>query len=258
MSARAAQRVAERRRQQEKEANCVVEEDVQQAFHEVMRDPHLRGRKRSEKKLWKTLLMKVHGGRSRCSRFQFEHMMRAYRLSTSHDRSDDVEELGVGGEERDESLNVHMQAGNVPPKGPPWARWSFDKILCDVPCTAMGQKPMLEWRYTIEDVDKTACYQRQFLVQAYHLLKPGGDMMYSTCTLTAEENELNVAWALDHLRCDDCKLILETTSLEHPALYGFPECKLSEEDRRKVIRFDPRIWDLGFFGAKFRKIWLHT
>merc|ERR1719318_9314 len=146
----------------------------------------------------------------------------------------------------------------MPPHAPPWARWSFDKILCDVPCTAMGQKPMVEWTYTMDDVDKTATYRRQFLMQAYHLLKPGGDMVYSTCTLTAEENEHNVAWALTHLRCDECKLTVETTSLEHPALYGLSDEKLTEEDRRKVLRFDPRHWDLGFFAVKFRKIRLHA
>merc|ERR1719428_1320443 len=45
-------------------------------------------------------------------------------------------------------------------------------------------------------------YQRHFLRTASRLLRPGGTLVYSTCTLTAEENEENVAWALASLPLD--------------------------------------------------------
>eukprot|EP00397_Hematodinium_sp_SG-2012_P029592 GEMP01031280.1.p1 GENE.GEMP01031280.1~~GEMP01031280.1.p1 ORF type:complete len:574 (-),score=142.37 GEMP01031280.1:304-2025(-) len=212
-----------------------VDEDVRAMFLDVMSDPNLRGRKRSEKKLWKALASKV-GGRSRCSRAQFEYLMRAHNAAAP-------------------SRETASAPHSPPHAPPPWHGGPFfDKILCDVPCTAMGQKPMLDWDATLEDVDQTSTYQRQFLRQAFRLLKPGGDLLYSTCTLTADENERNVAWALEHLQCDSFRLEVVSTGLEHPKLWGLENEGLPPGAREKVLRFDPRDWDLGFFAAKLRKV----
>lgn len=73
---------------------------------------------------------------------------------------------------------------------------TFDRILLDAPCTGLGvirRKPDLKWRKTPEDVDAIAGLQRELLETVSGLLKPGGTLVYSTCTIESEENEDAVA-----------------------------------------------------------------
>ncbi len=68
----------------------------------------------------------------------------------------------------------------------------FDKVLCDAPCTAQGtarkDSDALEY-CSIENIEKMARLQYQLLESAIHSAKVGGRIVYSTCTLTPEENE---------------------------------------------------------------------
>lgn len=68
----------------------------------------------------------------------------------------------------------------------------FDKVLCDAPCTAQGtarkDSDALEY-CSIENIEKMARLQYQLLESAIHSAKVGGQIVYSTCTLTPEENE---------------------------------------------------------------------
>ncbi len=67
----------------------------------------------------------------------------------------------------------------------------FDKILLDVPCTGLGtmtRHPELRWEKRKEDALRLGAQAGQFLERAVGLVKPGGGIVYSTCTLTAEEN----------------------------------------------------------------------
>lgn len=69
---------------------------------------------------------------------------------------------------------------------------SFDLILLDAPCSGFGvirRKPDIKWAKTPEDVRAIAALQRELLDSAYRLLKPGGVLLYSTCTLAEAENE---------------------------------------------------------------------
>ena len=59
-----------------------------------------------------------------------------------------------------------------------------------------------EW--SLENVKKCSQRQREILKQAYYMLKPGGELCYSTCTFNKEENEENVHWFLETFL--DCKL----------------------------------------------------
>lgn len=68
-----------------------------------------------------------------------------------------------------------------------WIR--ADKVLVDPPCSALGIRPKLEDLKTYEDVLRLSNYQIQFLRAATRILKPGGVVVYSTCTVTIEENE---------------------------------------------------------------------
>ena len=60
---------------------------------------------------------------------------------------------------------------------------SFDYILLDAPCTGLGLRPRLLHRQTIEQLRSAAHYQRILLDVAVALLKPGGEMVYSTCSI---------------------------------------------------------------------------
>jgi 16S rRNA (cytosine967-C5)-methyltransferase len=68
----------------------------------------------------------------------------------------------------------------------------FDLILCDAPCSGTGtlaRNPEIRHRLTLADVARHAERQQKILSASYRALKPGGRLLYSTCSLEAEENE---------------------------------------------------------------------
>lgn len=72
----------------------------------------------------------------------------------------------------------------------------FDCVLVDAPCTGLGTlrgHPEIRWRRTPADVSQAASLQRQILNQAARHVRPGGTLIYATCTLIREENEDTVA-----------------------------------------------------------------
>ena len=72
-------------------------------------------------------------------------------------------------------------------------RSQFDRILVDAPCSGTGtlsRNPEIKWRITPDDIrSRFPLLQRAILDRALACLKPGGRLVYSTCTLEAEENE---------------------------------------------------------------------
>lgn len=70
-----------------------------------------------------------------------------------------------------------------------------DKVIIDPPCTDMGVRPRLFDNKTMNLVRSMSNYQRQFIKVAWKLLKPGGILIYSTCTLPPLEDEDNIAYA---------------------------------------------------------------
>jgi len=72
----------------------------------------------------------------------------------------------------------------------------FDRILVDAPCSGTGtlaRNPEIKWRLRAGDLDRFAGWQRAMLEHALDCLKPGGRLVYSTCSLEREENEKIVA-----------------------------------------------------------------
>jgi 16S rRNA (cytosine967-C5)-methyltransferase len=68
----------------------------------------------------------------------------------------------------------------------------FDRILVDAPCSGTGtlaRNPEIRWRLSESDLRKHAERQRRILRNALPCLKPGGRLVYSTCSLEREENE---------------------------------------------------------------------
>jgi 16S rRNA (cytosine967-C5)-methyltransferase len=92
--------------------------------------------------------------------------------------------------------NVHLaQADGTQPLGE-LPRAPFARVLVDAPCSGLGtlrRNPDARWRLRPEDPASLAVTQRALLENAAHSVMPGGVLVYSTCTLLAEENEAVVA-----------------------------------------------------------------
>lgn len=76
-----------------------------------------------------------------------------------------------------------------------------DKVLVDAPCSGLGvfsKKPDSKWRREAEDLDTLCTIQRKILDNAASMVKPGGILVYSTCTTEPEENLGVIRPFLDH------------------------------------------------------------
>ena len=77
----------------------------------------------------------------------------------------------------------------------------FERVLVDVPCTGMGtwrRDPNMKWLITPMDLEELINLQRRILTNAASMLRPGGKLIYATCSLLREENEYQVGWFLGH------------------------------------------------------------
>jgi 16S rRNA (cytosine967-C5)-methyltransferase len=76
---------------------------------------------------------------------------------------------------------------------PPLRSGAFDRVLVDAPCSGLGvlrRRPDARWRIRPDDVDDLVRLQHELVEAAIPLLRPdGGTLVYSVCTLTAEETE---------------------------------------------------------------------
>ncbi len=82
---------------------------------------------------------------------------------------------------------------------PPF-RCQFDSVLVDAPCSGLGvlrRRLDLRWRVNEEDIVRLAGLQARLLEVASHWVRPGGALVYATCTLTSEENQEQVARFLE-------------------------------------------------------------
>jgi 16S rRNA (cytosine967-C5)-methyltransferase len=73
----------------------------------------------------------------------------------------------------------------------PWASGSFDRVLLDAPCSGLGalrRRPDARWRIEATDIDDLAALQRSLLAEAARVVRPGGTLVYSVCTVTAAES----------------------------------------------------------------------
>lgn len=72
----------------------------------------------------------------------------------------------------------------------------FDRILIDAPCSGTGtlrRNPEIRWRISERDIAELAAQQKLFLHNAARVLKPGGQLVYSTCSVERDENEAVIA-----------------------------------------------------------------
>ncbi len=84
----------------------------------------------------------------------------------------------------------------------------FDRVLIDAPCSAIGtiykNREVVKW-WSWKNVQKLVKIQRRLIESGFKALKPGGRMVYSTCTITPHENEFVVEYLLE--RFPDAKVI---------------------------------------------------
>ena len=84
----------------------------------------------------------------------------------------------------------------------PFPREFFDRVLVDAPCSGTGTlraNPEIRWRLAAGDFENFASQQKRILNRAVEVLKPGGRLVYSTCSVEREENEKVIA-TLDQFR----------------------------------------------------------
>jgi 16S rRNA (cytosine967-C5)-methyltransferase len=82
---------------------------------------------------------------------------------------------------------------------PPFRLQSFDRVLLDAPCSGLGalrRRPDARWRISQADIDELVLIQRRLFTQAVAMVRPGGELVYSVCTITAAETSELDAWAL--------------------------------------------------------------
>jgi len=124
----------------------------------------------------------------------------------------------------------------------------FDKILLDVPCSGNFAADS-QWfkRRTIKDVERNARLQREILAKASICLKDNGEIVYSTCSLEPEENEINMNWAKKNLN-------LQIEEIDCHGQEGLTEAFGNHLD--DSVAFCRRIWPAetqGFFVCKLTK-----
>ena len=77
-----------------------------------------------------------------------------------------------------------------------WDGQLFDRVLLDAPCSATGiirRHPDIKWLRKAKDIDVLVQLQRQILDAIWPLIKPGGTMLYATCSILPEENHLQIS-----------------------------------------------------------------
>jgi len=128
----------------------------------------------------------------------------------------------------------------------------FDKVLLDAPCT--GNYAIEDEFFTKKSVDgirERSRLQKELLKAAIRVLKKGGILVYSTCSLEPEEDEMNIDWML--LKYPEMKLVETGLSIGDPGLTEVFGKKLNPEVA-KCRRFWPTKTETeGFFIAKIVK-----
>lgn len=139
----------------------------------------------------------------------------------------------------------HLDALELPEKP------VFTKVLLDAPCSG-NYVTDPDWfkKRAKEDIEYNAEQQRRLITKALKLLETGGILLYSTCSLEPEENELNIQWLLENYKVELLKLDGPGT----PALTEINGVSLDE-----LVGYCRRFWPdqmgtQGFFIAKVVKL----
>ncbi|WKZ69064.1 MAG: RsmB/NOP family class I SAM-dependent RNA methyltransferase [Melioribacteraceae bacterium] len=131
----------------------------------------------------------------------------------------------------------------------------FDKILVDAPCSALGivqKKGEVSNWWNTNQVDKIANLQLRMLISAIKMAKVGAEIVYSTCTMTVEENEFIINKVLQNYPVELEVIELPVKSHEGFTSYNGNQFSSELNKTRRIIPWE--INSEGFFVAKLRKI----
>ena len=140
-----------------------------------------------------------------------------------------------------------------------------DVVLLDVPCSGlgvMGKKRDIKYHITRKGMESLHALQREIVDVCSRYVKPGGTLLYSTCTVNPAENEAMVRYIAEELGFapvsveEELPEALKTQKRETTALRDAEGKKdgLNAEERRACIQLLPGYMDAdGFFIAKFRR-----
>jgi 16S rRNA (cytosine967-C5)-methyltransferase len=131
-------------------------------------------------------------------------------------------------------------------------RGRFDKVLVDAPCTGTGtwrRRPDTKWRLNQKNLEERISQQQEALAQAAEFVRPGGMLLYVTCSVLPEENETQVArFASDNPEFE----IVEALS-SWATLFG-AEAPRPRTSDGKTITLTPASTDTdGFFFCRLRR-----
>ncbi len=127
----------------------------------------------------------------------------------------------------------------------------FDRILLDAPCTGSGtihKNPERKTSRTMDDVKFCQNLQVKLIEKGLSVLKGGGIIVYSTCSLEPEENEFVIQWVIDNFEVELLPLRYGEPALIKP--FGI---ELSEEVGNARRFYPDRHGTSGFFVAKIQK-----
>jgi 16S rRNA (cytosine1407-C5)-methyltransferase len=127
----------------------------------------------------------------------------------------------------------------------------FDRVLLDVPCSGEGRftsaRPSTYRSWSPRIVGESARVQRRLIASGVKTLKPGGVLLYSTCTLNCEENEKMIQWALESF-----PLEVEAPPLRIPGIASGITDGLRPTIANAVRILPDREFE-GFFLCRMRK-----
>ena len=135
-------------------------------------------------------------------------------------------------------------ASDFQPLGP-----IFDLIICDAPCSGEGmfrKDPQSIDEWSTANVAMCQERQREILSDIWQCLKPGGLLIYSTCTYNTLENEENAVWAAEQLGA-------ELLSIDIPSEWNVSGNKLSNSSFSTFRFFPHKTQGEGFFACIMRK-----
>lgn len=121
---------------------------------------------------------------------------------------------------------------------------AFDMVLLDVPCSALGllhRKPDIKLKE--KPGEDLAALQRKILLNCANYVKPGGTLIYSTCTISREENEQNASWFLEKDKRFDADGLEE----------WLPAALKGRADGNMIQLFPHKDGIDGFFIARFKR-----
>jgi len=139
-------------------------------------------------------------------------------------------------------LAARLQVADVSKAEGEWVNQQYDFILLDVPCSATGvirRHPDIKLLRRLTDINDLVRLQQKILLNIWPLLKPGGRLLYATCSLLPIENEKQVDWFLQQHQ-DAVELSLET--------------QVESLRRQHGIQLLPGMMTDGFYYSLLEKI----